>query len=84
MGMCNDCCQIPYITSSRLNGKLTMFIQRGSADKACWVGYWSLMISYKVKQMSNMMMVELGGLLFPVAAGPVKGKAMPSYLQNLH
>lgn len=71
---CNHCCQLPDITSFRSNGRLSMVIQRGNADKDCWVGNWVLMISYKARQLDKMMMPELGELLFPVSAGPIKGE----------
>ncbi|GAA4454164.1 hypothetical protein GCM10023189_20290 [Nibrella saemangeumensis] len=71
---CNHCCQTPDITARRANGRLSMIIQRGNVSKACWVGHWELMISYKARQLDKMMMPELGELLFPVSAGPIKGE----------
>ena len=70
---CHHCCTAPDITSSRSNGRLSLVIQKGNTEKACWVGKWQLMISYKAKQMDKMMIPELGELLFPVAAGPIRG-----------
>ncbi len=72
-GHCNHCCTLPDITSKRSNGRVTLVIQRGNTEKECWVGTWELMIYYKTKQTDAMMMMELGELLFPVAAGPVRG-----------
>lgn len=71
---CHQCCVMPHITAVRSKGRLSMIIQRGNADKACWVGSWVLMISYKAKAMDGMFMPELGELLFPVSAGPIKGE----------
>ncbi len=70
---CHHCCVAPDVTSLRSNGRLTLVIQRGNTGKECWVGKWQLMISYKARQMDRMMMPELGELLFPVAAGPIRG-----------
>lgn len=70
---CNHCCPTPDITSRRSNGRLTLVIQRGNTGKDCWVGKWQLMISYKAKELDKMMMLELGELLFPVSAGPIRG-----------
>ncbi len=71
---CHHCCSLPHITSSRSNGRLTIVLQRNNADKECWVGPWLLMISYKAKEEDIMHMHELGELLFPVAAGPIRGE----------
>jgi hypothetical protein len=71
---CHDCCQTPYITSRRSNGRLSLVIQRGSTDKKCWVGRWQLMISYKAKQLDKMLMPSIGELLVPVAAGAIRGE----------
>ncbi len=70
---CHHCCIAPDITSDRSNGRLSMVVQRGNTGKECWVGKWQLMISYKAKELDKMMMPELGELLFPVAAGPIRG-----------
>lgn len=70
---CHHCCPPVDITSSRSNGRLSLVIQRGNTGKDCWVGPWQLMISYKAKELDKMMMPELGELLFPVSAGPIRG-----------
>ncbi len=70
---CHHCCPAPDITALRANGRLSMIIQRGNAGKDCWVGSWELMIAYKAQRLDRMMMPELGELLFPVSAGPIKG-----------
>lgn len=70
---CDHCCPAPHITSRRSNGRLSMMIQRGNTGKDCWVGNWELMIAYKASEMDKMMMPELGEMLFPVTAGPIRG-----------
>ncbi|MCB0648182.1 MAG: tyrosinase family protein [Saprospiraceae bacterium] len=77
---CNHCCEQPNITTSRSNGRLTMVIQRGNTGKECWVGVWTLMVAYRAKYMDKMLMPELGELLIPVSAGPVRG---PKYARLL-
>jgi len=79
---CHHCCPLPHITSTRANGRLTLVLQRNNADKECWVGPWMLMISYKAKEEDAMHMHELGELLFPVAAGPMKGQRYARLLTN--
>lgn len=71
---CHDCCEKPYITSRRSNGRLSLIIQRGNTGKNCWVGNWRLMISYKAKQLDKMLMPSIGELLIPVAAGAIRGE----------
>ena len=36
--------RMPNITTARSNGRLSMMLQRDSADAASWVGTWTLMI----------------------------------------
>lgn len=71
---CHECCEKPYITSRRANGRLSLVIQRGNTDKKCWVGNWRLLISYKAKQLDKMLMPSIGELLVPVAAGAIRGE----------
>ena len=82
---CNHCCESPDITTTRSNARLSMVIQQGNTEKNCWVGSWVLMISYKAKQLDKMLMPELGELLFPVSAGPIRGERYARLLnkQNL-
>lgn len=70
---CNHCCPSPDVTAKRANGRLTLVIQRGTTGNDCWVGKWELMIAYKTRSVDKMMMPDLGELMFPVAAGPVRG-----------
>lgn len=80
---CNHCCVAPHITTLRSNGRLSMVIQKGNTSKDCWVGDWTLMVSYKARQLDKMMMPELGELLFPVTAGPIKGDRYLRLLQKV-
>ncbi len=73
-GHCNHCCTPPDVTAKRANGRLSLMIQRGTTDKDCWVGNWELMILYKARKNDVMLMPELGELLFPVSAGPIRGE----------
>jgi hypothetical protein len=65
--------RMPNITTVRSNGRLSMMLQRDSADASSWVGTWTLMIAYRTKDMSAMVMPDIGELMFPVAAGPIRG-----------
>jgi hypothetical protein len=65
--------RIPNVTSRRSNGRLSLMLQRDSADSSAWVGTWMLMIAYRAKDMSSMVMPDIGELMFPVAAGPIRG-----------
>jgi hypothetical protein len=49
-------------------------LQRDSADASSWVGTWTFMIAYRAKDMSSMVMMDIGELMFPVAAGPIRGQ----------
>ncbi len=78
---CHHCCPSPHITSRRSDGRLTLVVQRGSTSKDCWIGRWELMISYKTDELTSMLMLELGELLFPVSAGTIRG---PRYSRLLN
>ena len=69
---CHHCCPAPFITDRRSDGRLTLVIQRGNTEMDCWVGRWSLMIGYKSRN-SSMMMPDLGEMIFPLAASPIRG-----------
>ena len=77
---CDHCCRKPHATATRGNGRLSLVLQRDSADAACWVGTWRLMASFKAKRLDGMVMFPLGNLLEPVAAGPMRG---PRYARLL-
>jgi len=70
---CHHCCPEPQVTAKQSKGRLSLMIQRNSANKSCWVGKWQLMVSYKAKDHASMVMPMLGELLYPVSAGPMRG-----------
>jgi hypothetical protein len=70
----------PLVTARRGRARLSLFLQRDSADDTAWVGSWQLLIAYKARTLDAMMMPELGDLLVSVAAGPVRG---PRYARLL-
>lgn len=70
---CQHCCPLPKVTTRRANGRLSLFLQRDSAERQCWVGRWRLMVAYKARDMSAMLMLPTGTLLAPASAGPVLG-----------
>lgn len=70
---CHHCCPSPDITARRSNGRLTLVIQKGNTGHDCWVGRWELMVAYKTRTVDRMMMPDIGELMFPVAAGPIRG-----------
>ncbi|HEY6389921.1 MAG TPA: tyrosinase family protein [Bryobacteraceae bacterium] len=70
---CMHCCRPPHVTANRSNGRLSLMLQRDSADADCWVGNWTLMASFKAKHLDAMVMFPLGNLMQPVAAGPARG-----------
>ena len=63
----------PLVTARRGRGRLSLFLHRDSADYSTWVGTWQLLIAYRARLLDAMMMPELGELLVPAAAGPVRG-----------
>lgn len=70
----------PHVTAVRNNGRLSLMLQRDSAPFEAWVGVWTLMVAYRAVDMAAMVMPDLGELMFPVAAGPVRG---PRYARLL-
>ena len=40
---CAHCCRRPHATAQRSGGRLSLLLQRDSADRECWVGRWRLM-----------------------------------------
>jgi hypothetical protein len=73
--------RMPHVTATRGDGRLSLMLQRDSADASCWVGSWTLMIAYRARDMSAMVMADIGELMFPVAAGPVRGARFARLLQ---
>lgn len=78
---CGHCCRTPHATVTRGNGRLTVMLQRDSADHECWVGTWKLLAAYKTRRTDIMMMPSLGAVLFPLAAGPARGPRYSRLLQ---
>lgn len=73
--------RMPHVTAARGKGRLSLMLQRNSADRCSWVGTWRLMIAYRAKDLSKMVMPNIGELVFPVAAGPVRGARYARLLQ---
>lgn len=67
------CCRRPDVVATRGNGRLSLVLQRDSADDACWVGGWRLLLAYRARQLDAMLMPNSGELIQPVSAGPVRG-----------
>ncbi|MBT8183358.1 MAG: tyrosinase family protein, partial [Eudoraea sp.] len=82
-GTCHSkCCPGPVTTVKRSNGRTSIVLQRNNAGRQCWVGQWELMIAYKTKTHDAMMMPTLGEMLYPVAAGPIRGNHYYRLLAN--
>ncbi len=79
---CHECCPAPTVSAKRANGRLTLIVQRGNAEAACWVGRWRLMVAFKARRFDAMVMPEIGEWLFPVSAGPVRGARYARLLQQ--
>jgi hypothetical protein len=71
----------PHVTVRRGDGRLSLMLQRDSAPASTWVGKWTLMVAYRARDLSAMVMVDAGELMFPVAAGPVRGPRYSRLLQ---
>ena len=71
----------PSVTVQRGDGRLSLMLQRDSAPASTWVGKWTLMIAYRARDLSAMVMADLGELMFPVAAGPIRGPRYARLLQ---
>ena len=76
----DGCHGMPYISARRSKGRLTLFVQRDNCDASMWVGDWTLLIARRAHDFEGMVMIGPGPLLFPVAAGPVRG---PRYARLL-
>ncbi|HZD68237.1 MAG TPA: tyrosinase family protein [Actinomycetes bacterium] len=64
---------VPDVTATLGAGRLSLMMQRDSADDDCWVGTWRLMVAYKARLLDAMVMPTVAELLWPVAAGPSRG-----------
>lgn len=63
----------PQATARRGHGRLSLFLQRDSADDSAWIGTWALLVSWRAKTDDAMVVLDPGELIFPVAAGPIRG-----------
>ncbi len=70
----------PLATARRGRGRLSLFVQRDSADAASWVGDWMLVVARRARELDAMVMLDAGELMLPVAAGPARG---PRYARLL-
>src|SRR5689334_16014729 len=77
---CMHCCRRPHVTARRANGRLSLLLQRDSAETPCWVGRWSLMVIFKARTPDAMVMFTPDNLLAPVSAGTLRG---PKYSRLL-
>ena len=68
------------VTASRANARLTLVLQRDGAGAHCWVGQWRLMVAYRARRMDAMVMLGIGELIAPVAAGPTRGARLARLL----
>jgi hypothetical protein len=74
--------RLPHVTARRGDGRLSLMLQRDSAPASTWVGRWNLMISYRARDLSAMLMLDISELMIPVAAGPVRGPRHARLLQR--
>jgi hypothetical protein len=79
-GGCAHCCRRPHVTAKRSNGRLSLLLQRDSAESPCWVGRWRLMVSFRARTFDAMVMFTPDTLMAPVAAGTLRG---PKYSRLL-
>lgn len=73
------------ITTKKKDGRITAFINRNGVASSEWVGAWNLVAFYKVDMkegMGRMLMYELGSLLYPSGAPPVRGALYTRYTQE--
>ena len=63
-----------FITVRQANGKVSIFLNRGSAAKETWVGRWYVMVTYKPRATPvGMVMFSPWQALIPTGAPPVRG-----------
>ena len=70
----------PSVVARRGGGRLSLVVQRDSADLSTWVGGWTLMIAWRARLLDAMVMLDPGELMRPVGAGPLRG---PHYARLL-
>lgn len=71
-GHCH-CGRRPRVTARQGAGRLSLFVQRDSADASAWVGSWMLVVAWRARDLDAMVMIDPSELLIPVAAGPLRG-----------
>ena len=76
------CHRRPHVTAKRRKARLTIVLRRDHADREAWVGRWMLIIAYRAETLDAMVMPEIGDMLIPVAAGPVRGARFARLLQK--
>jgi hypothetical protein len=74
--------RLPDVTARRGDGRLSLMLQRDNAPASTWVGQWRLMISYRARDLSAMLMLDISELMIPVSAGPVRGPRHARLLQQ--
>jgi len=79
---CSHCCRKPHVTAKRSSARLSLLLQRDSAEAECWVGTWRLMVSYKARLLDGMIMFTPDSLMSPVAAGTLRGPRYARLLVN--
>ena len=72
----------PHVTATRASGRLSLVLNRDSADAECWVGTWRLMASYRARSLDAMVMFSRASLMAPVAAGTLRGPKSSRLLTN--
>lgn len=70
----------PRVTTRRSKGRLSLVLQRDSADASAWVGTWKLLCAWRATALDRMVMVDPGYLMVPPGAGPLRG---PRYARLL-
>lgn len=79
------CCAAPFsVTLRRGNGRFTVFLDRGGAPSALWVGQWSLMVFYRAEHHDAIsQMPNIADLLVPAGAPPLRGPLYARHNQPL-
>ena len=77
-----ECHRRPHVTFRRAKARLTIVLRRDHADREAWVGKWMLLVAYRTETLDAMVMPEIGDLLIPAAAGPVRGPRFARLLQK--
>jgi hypothetical protein len=78
----DGCHCMPHVSARRSNGRLSLFVQRNNCDASMWTGDWMLLVARRARDFESMVMISPGPLLFPVAAGPIRGPRYARLLQR--